>query len=262
LLPPEGREPVRKQWTQGIGAIGLLMVPFAAQDQPTQVRLSDPLPPNDLPSNDLPPKDLSPKDGSKMLLAELIGQISAHLGPRISGLPDALNPLIKPSPQAGGPMASFDDWDTAISTLTAVKGLPFVPHLPSVVVLRVTHGEQQRVYSVIANRAFKSQFTLVFQDGARLPEDDTMSVYPTLVNGFPNLFVDLDLADAAGFLADLQTVRSQDDWQRFAARYGILRNSARFWAFYDWLNAWNFSNRGDAAGWLDLTYYDAAETEI
>jgi hypothetical protein len=43
-------------------------------------------------------------------------------------------------------------------------------------------------------------------------------------------------------------------------RYGILRNSEHFWPFYDWLNDWNFSKRGDDAGWLDLTYYDAPET--
>jgi hypothetical protein len=44
------------------------------------------------------------------------------------------------------------------------------------------------------------------------------------------------------------------------SRYAILRNSEQFWPFYDWLNDWNFSKRGDDAGWLDLTYYDAPET--
>ena len=42
-------------------------------------------------------------------------------------------------------------------------------------------------------------------------------------------------------------------------QYVILRNSERFWPFYDWLNNWNFHVRGDDAGWLDLTYYDAPE---
>jgi hypothetical protein len=162
-------------------------------------------------------------------------------------------------------LRTFEDWETAVSTLTGVKGQPFLRHLPSAVVVRVNRPDdgsgqdQHRVYSLIANRAYKSQFTLVFQNGQALPEEDTLSVYPTLVNGYPNLFIDLDLADAAGFLAGLRAVKSEDDWDRLAARHGILRNSERFWPFYDWLNDWNFRTRGDAAGWLDLSYYDAPE---
>jgi len=237
LLPPQQREPIRDQWTQGIGAIGLIVVPFAGKDQPTKVRT-----------------------GGVDPLLDLVGQISAHLGPKISGLPDLLNPRVKPHVKLDAPMKGFDDWDVAISTQTAVRGLSFVPYLPSVIVLRLKHGDRHRVYSLIANRAYKSQFTLVFQNGQALPEEDTMSVYPTLVNGFPNLFVDLDLADAPRFLANLRAVQSEDDWQQFAARYGILRNSEHFWPYYDWLADWNVSNRGDVAGWLDLTYYDTRET--
>ena len=37
--------------------------------------------------------------------------------------------------------------------------------------------------------------------------------------------------------------------------FGILRNSARLWPFYDWINDWNFSHRKAEAGFLDLTYY-------
>jgi hypothetical protein len=119
---------------------------------------------------------------------------------------------------------------------------------------------RHRIYSLVANRVYKSQYTLVLQNGQALPDEDTLSVYPTLVNGFPNLFIDLDLPDAAPFLKDLRAVGSKDDWNRFASRYGILRDSARFWPFYDWINRWNVENRGDAAGWLDLSYYDAPET--
>jgi hypothetical protein len=38
-----------------------------------------------------------------------------------------------------------------------------------------------------------------------------------------------------------------DDWQPFAHRYAIRRNSKRFWPFYDWLNAWNFGTRSTDA---------------
>ena len=236
LLPVADREAIREEWTHGIGAIGLAAVPFAGKSQPTRVEIAggDPL-------------------------MNLIEQIERKLGPTISGLPDPLNPQVKPDVDLSAAMRGFDDWERAISTLTAVEGLSFVPKLPSVIVLRLSHGDKHRVYSLIANRAYASQYTLVFENGEAMPDKDSMSVYPTLVNGFPNLFVDLELKDAAGFLSDLSEVASDTDWSRFKENYGILRNSDEFWGFYDWINGWNFLQRGDVAGWLDLTYYDAPE---
>lgn len=236
LLPPDVRKTIRRKWTQGIGAIGLAAVPFAGEQQPTQVKVS----------------------GDDPLL-DLVEQIEQRLGRKISGLPDPLNPQQKPDVELDAAIRDFDDWERAISTLTATEGLSFVPQLPSVIVLRLNHGDAQRVYSLIANRVYATQYTLVFENGEALPKKDSMSVYPTLVNGFPNLFVDLDLQDASAFLSDLNAVASAADWKAFKTRYGILRNSGQFWDFYDWINAWNFKQRGDVAGWLDLTYYDAPE---
>ncbi len=236
LLPRRYRQAIRDRWTQGIGQIGLYAVPFAGAAQPSQIVLSGREP-----------------------VAALAGRIAERLGPVISDLPDPLNPRKKPDVDLAESMQGFDDFDRAISTMTAVDHRPFVRFLPSVTVVRLSHDGERRVYSLVANRAFASQYTILFQDGQAMPEEDTMSVYPTLVNGFPNLFVDLDLAQAPGFLRDLSAVETEADWHRWKRRYGILRNSEQFWPFYDWLNDWNFSQRGDAAGWLDLTYYDAPE---
>ncbi|MGD2055238.1 MAG: fatty acid cis/trans isomerase [Gammaproteobacteria bacterium] len=236
LLPQHYREAVRDTWTQGIGELGLAMVPFAGARQPTRVAVT-----GDKPLN------------------ELVSLIARRLGPAISGLPDPLNPQVKPDVDLAAPMQGFDDFERAISTLTAVAHRPFVHILPSVMVLRLNHRGEHRIYSLVANHVYETQYTLLFQYGEALPDDDTMSVYPTLVNGFPNLFVDLDLDKAPGFLSELAAIKSEADWHRFELRYGILRNSERFWTFYDWLNDWNFSERGDDAGWLDLTYYDAPE---
>jgi hypothetical protein len=236
LLPEHYREAIRDTWTQGIGELGLYAVPFAGVDQPTRVAVTGDKP-----------------------LDELVALIAKRLGPAISGLPDLLNPQIKPDVKLAAPMQDFDDFDRAISTLTAVNHRRFVRFLPSVMVLRLNHRGEQRIYSLVANYVYATQYTLLFQNGEALPNLDTMSVYPTLVNGYPNLFVDLDLAQAPGFLSDLSAIKTEDDWHRLELHYGILRNSEQFWPFYDWLNDWNFGKRGDDAGWLDLTYYDAPE---
>jgi hypothetical protein len=236
LLPARYRQTIRDDWTQGIGQLALTAIPFAGGDQPSRVNVPGAAP-----------------------LEEIVTRLAERAGPRVTGLPDPLNPSVKPEVDLAAPMRGFDDFERAVSSMTVLDHRPYLPLMPSVTVLRLTHGGEHRVYALVVNRAYASQYLLLFQDGAALPEQDTMSVYSTLANGFPNLFVDLDLDHAPGFLSDLAAVSTKNDWKRFETKYAILRNSPKFWSFYDWLNDWNFSSRGDNAGWLDLSYYDAPE---
>jgi len=154
------------------------------------------------------------------------------------------------------PINGYAQWTRAVSLLTETTAYRFPRFLPSVVLLRLNNGRESRVYSLIANRVYKTQFDMFFENGEALPDDDTMSVYPTVVGGFPNLFMEIDLAQAPVFLKELRAVQSLDDWNALRNRYGVLRNSARFWPTLDWFNAWNFQHRGKEAGYLDLSYYD------
>lgn len=101
---------------------------------------------------------------------------------------------------------------------------------------------------------------MFFQNGLELPDLDTMSIYPTLVGGFPNAFIEMDLADAGDVLRTLRDVQSLADWNKMRDRYAILRNSARLWPLYDWFTQWNVENRGLDAGYFDLSYYDLLDT--
>jgi hypothetical protein len=237
LLPAADREPIRKTWTQGVGRLGLLLVPFDAGESPQ------------------PDAAVNPEEALNGLIKAVEGQFSG----KIAGPPDRLNPDIKPAVDLAAPISTFADWERAVSTLTVTQGQPFTRFLPSVIVLRLDDANASRVYSFVVNRVYKSQYTLIFQDGQALPDLYSLSVYPTIINGFPNLFVHLDMAQAAPFLDALRKVGSAADWEQFKARYGILRNSARLWPFYDWINDWNFQHRQSEAGYLDLSYYDVPE---
>ena len=233
LLAKNEREKIRHQWTQGVGEIGLFFMPFAGADQSTRIET----------------------EGQHPLLS-LVDQIQSYLGSEISGPVDHLNPLVKPDVSLENPLESYQDWVQAVATLTSTKDYKFPRFLPSVTLLKLNHGNESKVYSLIANRVYASQDTLVFQNGTALPDQDTMSVYDTIIGGFPNLFMELDLAQAAQFLKELQEIQTLDEWNVLKDEYGILRNSERFWPMYDWFNDWNFSQRGIQAGYLDLTYYD------
>ncbi|QVL49205.1 MAG: hypothetical protein KFB96_01340 [Thiocapsa sp.] len=108
MLPRDERERIRHQWTRGIGSVALSLIPFETADQPTRVDVRGPDP-----------------------LLDLVEQIAQRFGPRISGLPDRLNPRVKPEVAVDAPIDDFDDWEAAVSMLTAVQGQPFVPELPS-----------------------------------------------------------------------------------------------------------------------------------
>ena len=233
LLPEDERQSIRDDWTQGVGQIALDLMPFAGEEQPTEIKTSkrDPL-------------------------ISLVDDIQEHMGEAVSGPADLLNPHVKPDISLSEPIGSYDDWVKAASLLTQTRAYKFPRYLPSVILLKLTDGEASRVYALIANRVYASQDTILFQDGQALPHLYTMSIYPTVIGGFPNYFLEMDLAQASDFLRGLRDVRSLTDWNRLRDRYGILRNDARFWATYDWFTAWNVKNRGIEAGYLDLSYYD------
>ena len=108
----------------------------------------------------------------------------------------------------------------------------------------------------MVNRVYQTQYTLLFQNGEQLPDLYTLSVYPTIVGGFPNLFMEFDLSQASAFIQEMRNVESLDDYLDFRDRYAVLRNQENFWKTYDWFNAWNFEHRREEAGVFDLSYYD------
>ncbi len=237
LLPKKDREKIRHQWTQGVGAFGLYFMPFAGENQPTTIETDQQHP-----------------------LLSLVNQIQGHMGREVSGPVDQFNPWVKPDVSLDKPFTSYQDWTQAVATLTVSTDYRFPRFLPSVTLVKLNHGKESRVYSLVANRVYASQDTLVFQNGTALPGENTLSVYNTLIGGFPNLFMELDIEQAAQFLKDLQGIQTFDDWKFWKYKYATLRNSAHFWPLYDWFNEWNFSQRGIQAGYLDLSYYDHYDT--
>ena len=242
LLPPGERERVRHTWNQGVGSYRLAPTPFAWTPLPEPVA---------------GPVETPEPSAAAAPLAQTVAAIARRLGPTIAGPTDRLNPDEKPTlPPA---ITSFADWERAIAGLTVVSGQAFTRYLPSVIVLRLRQSTQSRVYSLVINRVYKATSIVVFANNGPLLEQFSLSVYPTIVNGFPNLFVDLTMDQAGGFIDGLRGMRTAADWTPFKARHGILRNNERLWPFYDWINEWNFRSRGAQAGYLDLTYYDVPE---
>lgn len=234
LLPKDKRIAIRNNWTQGIGAIELYFSDFPGENLPSQIE----------------------KKIVKHPLVRIVKKLEKHLGPIVSGPPDLLNPLIKNKSLLKKEINGYDSWEQAVSTITVTTKYKFPQYMPSLIMLKLNYGNESRVYSLVTNRVYKTQYTLLFQNGEALPNLYTMSVYPTVVGGFPNLFMELDLKQASDFLREMIDIQTLADFLEFRDRYAVLRNQDNFWKTYDWFNNWNFTNRKEEAGVFDLSYYD------
>lgn len=234
FLPEEVREKIRERWSKGVGDVGLHLTSFAAEDQPSAIKNNDPAHP----------------------LVGIVSNIEAHMGSAITGPIDHLNPWVKKAYPFEKGVSSFDEWVEAISTMTVTTDYKFPRYMPSMIVMKVNQGEESRLYTLVVNRVYETQYTILFQNGVELPDLYTLSVYPDVVGGFPNLFMEIDVEQTPAFIQQLRDVESLADFLEFRDRYAVLRNQRNFWSAYDWFNDWNFTNRKQDAGVFDLSYYD------
>lgn len=232
LLPVDARKKYRDLWTRGIGQELIFRMPFPGEDvgQGLDVAGTDPI-------------------------SGVLGKIQRRFTEAVSGPRDLLNTGDKPDVKLTDPVNDFAGWEAALSTLTMRTKLKFPQFLPSNTFIRLTKGEEHRVYSLVANRSYAFNNVVFDENGARQPELDTMSAYHGLVGDFPNLIIDLKIEDATAFLTELNVISTNEEWTAWKNKYGTLRNSAAFWPMLDWLTDWNFSNRQPDAGYFDLKYY-------
>lgn len=232
LLPEGERQKYRDLWTRGIGQDLLFTMPFPGEQFGEGVDVAG----------------LDP-------ISRVLGELQQRLTEAVSGPPDLLNTGNKPAVALADPITDVAGWEAAVSTLTVRTHLPFTQFLPSNTFVRLTAGDERRVYTIVANRSYAFNDVVFDENGARQPELDTMSVYEGLVGDFPNLLIDLKIDQAPAFLAELNAISTAADWQTWKNKYGTLRNTASFWPLLDWLNDWNFTNRQPDAGYFDLRYY-------
>ncbi|MCA9022036.1 MAG: fatty acid cis/trans isomerase, partial [Planctomycetaceae bacterium] len=232
LLPVDARQKYRDLWTRGIGQELIFRMPFPGEDvgQGLEVEGTDPI-------------------------SGVLSKIQRRFTEAVSGPRDLLNTGNKPDIKLTDPVNDFAHWEAALSTLTMRTNLKFTQFLPSNTFLRVTKGEESRVYTLVANRSYAFNNIVFDENGARQPELDTMSVYNGLVGDFPNLIIDLKLEEASAFLTGLNAISTSEEWTAWKNKYGTLRNTAAFWPMLDWLTDWNFQNRQPDAGYFDLKYY-------
>ena len=241
FLPEMYRESIRDEWTKGFGRFFISSDGMESDGRPSMVWITD---------------DEDP-------IGEFVWQIREQLTENIAGPTDRLNLPSEPFEPLPERITNQEELEQGLATLTGIRA-PYARYLPNLAVLRVG-GEAGWVYTLVANRGYEFHNLILFEDLARDPEQDTVSVNRGLMGAYPELFVDVPLHRAHEFLDQIHDVESQSDWQALLTHYKhgkmgqdirfLQRDAPEFWAFLDWLHEWNVRDAPVEAGILDVSEY-------
>jgi len=150
--------------------------------------------------------------------------------------------------------------DRAMKAAVKMDG-KMVQFLPDLAFVRVVMGgaaEQDRAYTMIYNKAYKSVSNLLQMDKLGEFRDysfDTQTIVPWLEGSYPNFFYVVKLGDIEDFVEQYNAVNSLYDYNVFIARYGVRRTNEDFWLHADWFNQQYLREQPVRAGIFDLNRY-------
>ncbi|MCL4792531.1 MAG: fatty acid cis/trans isomerase, partial [Gammaproteobacteria bacterium] len=186
---------------------------------------------------------------------ELYGHLQHHLG-TLAG-EERINRCA-----TGGCTAVSDDpvqagVEQALGRIAKARG-SHLQILPDATFLRVRRGsgsEGDLAYTLILNKDYSNLTSMLEDEDARSPENDTLTVIPGFAASYPNFFLAVEAGDIEAFADRFLAVHSRDDYERFVALYGLRRTNTGFWAEADWFQAEYRRQSPVEAGIFDLNRY-------
>ncbi|ARN76024.1 fatty acid cis/trans isomerase [Oceanicoccus sagamiensis] len=148
-------------------------------------------------------------------------------------------------------MRITDAYQKQLQKLSAVKGLP-LGYLPeqSMIKLSLNNG-QQRLISLVRNRAHSNVSHLFGEESRMIPEEQTLSVVEGVIGTYPNAFYQLQEDQLAEFVAAVARLDSAADYKQLRSQYGIRRTDRKFWAFSDSVHSLFLNSYPVEGGLLD-----------
>ena len=189
------------------------------------------------------------QDPKAEFLAMLLARSAVVAGP-----PDLLNRCAAPPCDRPGATPLERRTERALQPLAGVPG-PWVHRLPNVAFLRVGGAGEYAVYTLVKDAAHTNVAFMFGEEKRREPEKDTLTVVRGYLGSYPNFIFDVEASQIAAFTGALAAIRTEADFEAFAARYGVRRTSPRFWATVDWIHEDFRRRRPTEAGLFDLARY-------
>jgi hypothetical protein len=237
FLPSDAREATRDSWYVGAGAETKAFLENRLTNLDIETRVAY--------------QTAEPK-------RELIDDILGRMKPAVRGGPDTINRCTRTPCPRNGASADARRVEAELQSLASVTGA-FVEQTPDLSLLRVrvdNSGKRDLAYTLVHNKDHYNVAFMFGENDRRNPAADTMTIVPGYLGSYPNFFFDVKIDDIDDFVAQMKTIRTDEDFTKLAETYGVRRSSPRFWATNDWLQTNLARTTPIGAGMLDLNRYD------
>jgi len=140
-------------------------------------------------------------------------------------------------------------------------GVRYPEYFPSISYLKINHTQGEPwLYTIIADKAYKYHGIVGTESLTREPTEDKLTLYRGFVGAYPNVFLEINENQSSSFISDIEKIQEKFDWPYFVGKYGISRNSADFWPFFDWIHEWKAKSHPGVEpvmqGIVDVGQYD------
>ncbi len=142
-----------------------------------------------------------------------------------------------------------------LEALSRVRGRSLA-WLPEVAFVSITDDvgtniREDRVYTLLHDNGFSNIASLMNQEARRLPDEDGVTVTRGFVGAYPNVFYRVQRSSLPQFVAAITALSSEEDYRKFADRFGVRRTDPEFWRHSDQIHQAYFASTPVEAGWFD-----------
>lgn len=190
--------------------------------------------------------------------SEFAGKIYAHMR-KVMGPPDLINRCERGDCRSRSDSLAMQQANRVLRRFvaTTAASLPVIALLPELVVLRVTAPTgERRVYSLVHNRAHSNVAFLVGEDRRLEPDQDTVTILPGTLGGYPYFIFDVPLAELEAFALRLAAVTDATQLETVVQTWGVRRTRPDFWAIFHDLTRYTEQTDPIEAGLFDLSRYE------
>ncbi len=163
--------------------------------------------------------------------------------------------------------SSIETWEQQAQTLLTGKSyikdrFSLAQFVPNNTLIKITDTlGVSYIYSLVNNKSYRSNLVVSTDTKTIDPTHHSLSLYRGVVGAYPNIFIEIPLGHLNTSLNTLAAITSEQEWKLFIKKYGIARNSAEFWPFYDWIHQYKSTTQPGIdpvihTGYLDLGQYD------
>jgi len=101
--------------------------------------------------------------------------------------------------------------------------------MPQNVFVEIASQSGNSYATLVRNNAHLNITALFGEKKFRIPEEDTMSVYPGFLGAYPNAFFTVNDYDLERFVGMISSMQTEGDYARLLDNFGVRRTSPKFW---------------------------------